>query len=833
MAAIGGIPAHVPLLATTRGVAAGGAAGDDPLLGRDAVECLHHGSIVVVDARGAVIAEAGDARGRNFTRSTLKPLQALPFVEDGGLARFGFGSQELALMCASHSGETVHTALARSMLERAGASVADLQCGSHMPRFYEATGTRSPDGLAANALHHNCSGKHSGFLAYCCLHRHDRAAYLAPESPLQVRIRNTVQRFAPGHALLAGTDGCSAPNYAMPLHCLAHAYCRLAVDPDPALRAILEGLQSSADPADPDQRKMADLYASFMDEAAAEKAGLHPLDAELARIAGIATPAGIAPLIAHFNRIGVTVPVGTVVHQDARDATRYVFDIEQDGLGLPDRDYYLQKDAKLREIRARYEDHVARMLALAGLADAATQARDIVALETALARVQWTKVQNRDPVKTYNKLAFAQLARLAPRMDWSAYLAGTGVAGKAESVIVGQPSYLKGLDGLLRTTPLPTWKAYLRWHLISDYAPYLGAAYVDEHFAFYGKVLRGVEQNEPRWKRGVRLVDGQIGEALGRLYVARHFPAASRARMIQLVDNLLAAYREDMATLDWMSPATRTRGLAKLARFTRKIGYPDRWRDYTALRFDRDDLAGNVMRGNAFEFERNLNKLGQPIDRNEWGMTPQTLNAYYNPEQNEIVFPAAILQPPFFDPTADDAVNYGAIGAVIGHEISHGFDDQGSQYDGDGNLLDAPGWFTRADLDRFKQRTHALVRQYAAYAPVPGYPVNGELTLGENIADNSGLAIAFKAYHRALGGAPAPVLDGFTGDQRFFMGWAQVWRSKTRENQAILLIKSDPHSPEEIRGQVPERNLGAFHEAFGIGPGDRMYLDPGKRVTLW
>jgi predicted metalloendopeptidase len=611
------------------------------------------------------------------------------------------------------------------------------------------------------------------------------------------------------------------------------AFDILGDDAQVQLHAILEELQTSADALGPEQRKMADLYASFMDEATVGRAALHPLAAEFARIDAITNKSGIAALIAHFNRIGVSAPLGTSVQQDARDSTQYAFGLQQDGLGLPDRDYYLQKDAKLLAIRKQYMEHIARMLALAGQADPAVQARDIVALETALARVQWTRVQNRDPVKTYNKLAFAKLPALARNYDWSAYLADTGVADKARSVIVGQPSYLKGLDALIRATPLATWRAYFRWHLLNDYTPYLGAALVEEHFAFYGKVLRGVDQIEPRWKRAVRLVDGQIGEALGSIYVARHFPASSQARMIQLVNNLLDAYREDVTTLEWMSPATRAKALDKIARFTRKIGYPDRWRDYTALRFARDDLAGNVMRGNTFEFERNLNKLGQPIDRNEWDMTPQTINAYYNPAQNEIVFPAAILQPPFFNPAADDAANYGAIGAVIGHEISHGFDDEGSQYDGNGNLLDAPGWFTRSDLARFTERTHSLVTQYSAYAPVPGYPVNGQLTLGENIADNSGLAIAFKAYHRSLGGAPAPVIDGFSGDQRFFLGWAQAWRGKIRDNQAILLIKSDPHSPDQIRGQVPERNLAAFHDAFRIGPGDRMYLAPDKRVTLW
>jgi predicted metalloendopeptidase len=521
------------------------------------------------------------------------------------------------------------------------------------------------------------------------------------------------------------------------------------------------------------------------------------------------------------------------VHQDARDSTKYVFDLDQDGLGLPDRDYYLQNDARLNRVRSQYGQHIEKMLTLAKDPNAAGNARDILALERALAKVQWTKVQNRDPVKTYNKIEFAGLARLAPGYDWNAYLADAGVSGKADSLIISQPSYITGFNRILHTTPLPVWKAYFRWHLLSDFAPYLGKDFVDEHFALYGAALRGIEQNEPRWKRGIKLIDRSIGEGLGKLYVAEYFPPESKVRMDQLVRNLLEAYKADIDGLEWMGPATRRKAQEKLAKFTAKIGYPDKWRDYSALQITNGDLVGNVMRAQAFEYNRNLHKLGQPIDRTEWEMTPQTLNAYYEPEKNEIVFPAAILHPPLFNSNAEDAVNYGAIGGVIGHEISHGFDDQGSQYDGDGNLLSPPGWFTTADLDQFKARTRALVAQYAAYAPVPGFPINGELTLGENIADNAGLAIAYKAYRLSLGGRSSPVIDGLTGDQRLFMGWAQSWRCKTRESQAILWIKADPHSPEQFRGMLPQMNQAAFYDAFGIKPGDKMYLPPENRVSLW
>jgi predicted metalloendopeptidase len=420
--------------------------------------------------------------------------------------------------------------------------------------------------------------------------------------------------------------------------------------------------------------------------------------------------------------------------------------------------------------------------------------------------------------------------KLAPGIGWKSWLDAAGLSGKTSYVIVGQPTYLKALAQVSDKTPLETWKAYLAMHLIDAYGGYLSKNFVDARFDFHSKTLAGVEEIEPRWKRGVGAVERAQGEALGKLYVAQYFPPERKARMEALVKNLLAAYKESINRLDWMSPATRKEAQAKLAKFTPKIGYPNKWKDYSKLVVKRDDLVGNVMRARVVAADREVDKLGKPIDRDEWGMTPQTVNAYYNPEMNEIVFPAAILQPPFFDANADDAVNYGGIGAVIGHEISHGFDDQGAQYDGNGNLRD---WWTKADHKNFKAKTAMLVKQYSAFEPVPGYHVNGELTLGENIADNSGLAIAAKAYRISLKGKPAPVIDGLSGEQRLYMGWAQVWRAKMREQQTIAQIKADPHSPDAFRANGSLRNQPGFYEAFGVKPGDKMYLAPKDRVIIW
>ena len=608
-------------------------------------------------------------------------------------------------------------------------------------------------------------------------------------------------------------------------------FAKMADDILPQLRAIIENAAADSQrAAGSDAARIGDFYASFMDEKKLESLGLAPLTAQLERISALQGKQGIPALIAHFNQLGARAPYDFAIHQDARDSTRYVADIGQGGLGLPDRDYYL--DDNKADVRAKYQLHVEKMLVLGGANDddAKAGAGAIVALETALAKAQWSKVENRDPVKTYNKIALTQLDAVAPGYDWNAWLQTTGIAGKVDYVIVSQPSYLAGFKQVLDDTPLATWKAYFQWQLIHAYAPYLSADVVDENFAFYGTALTGVTQMPPRWKRGVAAVEGAMGESIGKLYVEQHFPAERKARMEVLVANLLAAYKKSIMTLDWMSPATKREAQIKLAKFSTKIAYPDQWRDYSALSIKPDDLVGNMLRANAFEYQRELSKLGQPIDRAEWGMTPQTVNAYYNPELNEIVFPASILQPPFFDANADDAVNYGAIGAVIGHEISHGFDDQGAQYDGDGNLRD---WWTAFDHKNFAAKTGKLVAQYNAYSPLPGYHVNGELTLGENIADNSGVAIAFKAYKLSLAGKKAPVIDGYTGDQRFYIGFAQVWRMKMREAQQLVMLKVDPHSPGQFRANGTMRNQPGFYRAFGVREGDKMYLPPNERVLMW
>ncbi|GAA0404296.1 M13 family metallopeptidase [Massilia aurea] len=610
------------------------------------------------------------------------------------------------------------------------------------------------------------------------------------------------------------------------------AFHQLRDDTLPQLRAIIE--RTAADKnaaAGSEARKIGDFYASYMDEARLEQLGATPLKGEMSKIAALKSKAELPALFANLNRAGVTVPFTFFIHQDAKDSTKYVADLYQSGLGMPDRDYYLkQDDAKLADVRAKYQVHIEKMLALAGSKTAAADAKAILDLETRLAKVQWTKVENRDPIKTYNKVEFSKLAAMAPGYDWNTWLKASGLQGKATYLIVSQPTYLKGFTDVLNSVPLATWKAYLQFQTVNSYANYLSKAFVDQRFSFNGTTLAGIPELEPRWKRGVSTLEGSLGDAVGKLYVKDHFPAERKARMEVLVNNLLAAYKDSIDTLDWMSPATKKEAQTKLAKFTPKIGYPNKWKEYTALTVKRDDLVGNVMRSRDVEYNRELNKLGKPIDRDEWGMTPQTVNAYYNPELNEIVFPAAILQPPFFDAKADDAVNYGGIGAVIGHEISHGFDDQGSQYDGDGNMRN---WWTEEDGKRFGEKTKALIAQYAAFSPLEGYNVNGELTLGENIGDNSGLAIAYKAYKISLKGKTAPVIDGLTGDQRFYMGWGQVWRTKMREPAQIAQIKTDPHSPAQYRANGTLKNQPGFYEAFKVKAGDKMYLAPKDRVIIW
>ncbi|MEO8059918.1 MAG: M13 family metallopeptidase [Burkholderiales bacterium] len=599
------------------------------------------------------------------------------------------------------------------------------------------------------------------------------------------------------------------------------------------LRALIDA--AVKDPGTPQARQIGDLYASFMDEAAVEKTGLRPLTTELAAIDAVTQPRQLGTLSATLLRLGASMPLVYYVGQDARQATRYVPYLTQGGLGLPDRDYYLKlDDARFKLAREQYSVYLATLLRLSGEADAQhaqALAQDVLALETELARAQWSGVENRQPVKNYNRLDPAALAQLAPGFDWAGWLAETGFTGpKGEALIVRQPSYVETLGVLSTSTPLATWKAYARTRLLHAYAPYLGQAFVDARFAFVGTALSGTSKNRTRWQRGVVLVQDALGEALGQLYVGRHFAPENKARVERLVAALLATYKESIETLAWMSPATKKEAQAKLATFSPKIAYPKRWIDYSALNVKRDDLLGNVKRARAFEAARDVAKLGGPVDRDEWHMTPQTVNAYYNATMNEIVFPAAVLQPPYFDASADDAVNFGAIGAVIGHEISHGFDDKGSQYDGQGNLRD---WWTPEDRRRFAAKTRALVAQYSAFVPVPGYTLNGELTLGENIADNSGLVIAFKAYHASLGGGEAPVIDGLSGDARFFFGFAQLRRGKARIESVLRQIKSDPHSPNEFRVNGVLRNHPGFYATFDLKPGDKLYLPPQERVSIW
>ncbi len=611
------------------------------------------------------------------------------------------------------------------------------------------------------------------------------------------------------------------------------AFDQLRDQSEANVRAIIEGLTARHDlPAGSDAAKIAALYQSFMDEAGIEQRDARPLLALFTRIDAAKSRAQMPALLADLGRQGITTPVGMGVEQDARDSTRYLLHVVQDGTGLPDRDYYLKADdQKLSAVRAAYQTFIAHTFGMLGLPDADQQAARVVGIETALARVQITKVALRDPVKTYNKMSVEDLQKRAPAYDWPALLEASGIpASQTHELIVVTPSFFDDSSRVLAELSMDDLRTYLKWQSARALMPLLSKRFVDAHFDFYGKTLRGVPENRPRWKRGVEMVEKGLGEAVGREYVERHFPPQAKARMDALVANLMTAYRQSIDNLSWMTAATRTAAQAKLAKYTVKIGYPVRWRDYTRLEVQANDLVGNYARIEAFETDRHLARLGKPVDRDEWGMTPQTVNAYYNPGMNEIVFPAAILQPPFFDFQADDAVNYGGIGAVIGHEISHGFDDQGSQFDGDGNLRD---WWTSEDHTRFAARTDRLVAQYERYEPVPGYKVNGKLTLGENIADNSGLAIAYKAYHLSLGGKDAAVIDGMSGDQRLYMGWVQVWRGKARESEAIRLIKVDPHSPAEVRGNGTLVNQPGFYEAFGLKPGDRLYLPQDQRVTIW
>ncbi len=595
------------------------------------------------------------------------------------------------------------------------------------------------------------------------------------------------------------------------------------------LRDLIEGIDPH-DQGSPERRKIADLYGSFMDEAAVEEAGLAGLRDPLQRIHALRDKAALPVLFADLARLWVRTPWALEISPDEHDATVYVAHLQQSRLGLPDRDYYLKDDPHFQSIRKAYREHIVKSLSLSGEVSAAANADGILAIETALARLQWTRVENRDPLKTYNKRDIAALPALVATDDWPSYLSAAGVGAETRSVIVAQPSYFDGIGDILRNVPLEDWQAYLTYNLLSSYAAYLSADFTAEDFAFEQHTLRGVPQIQPRWKRGVATVDRLTSFALGKLYVDRYFPPANKARVDALIANLMTAYRESIATLDWMGPQTRREALAKLAAISPKIAYPAIWRDYSGLDIQSRDLVGNVMRARRFDYEFWLAKLGRKVDRAEWRTPPQTVNANYSPSRNEITFPAGILQPPFFDAGADDAANYGAIGSVIGHEISHAFDDQGSRFDGDGNLRN---WWTEDDRSRFEAKTRNLVAQYEAFSPLPGYHVNGSLTLGENVADNAGLAIAERAYRLSRAGCPAPVIDGYSGEQRLFVSYAQIWRDQVRDAARIERLKVDPHSPGQFRANGALRNQTAFADALALKPDDAMYLPPEQRISLW
>ncbi|MCP9622019.1 peptidase M13 [Nocardia otitidiscaviarum] len=598
-------------------------------------------------------------------------------------------------------------------------------------------------------------------------------------------------------------------------------------------RIIQNAAASNAEPGT-EERKIGDLYSSFMDETAVAAAGLTPIAEELEAVRAVTDRGEFAALLGRLQRTGVGGALAYYVDTDDKDSTRYLVHATQSGIGLPDESYYRQDD--YAEIRDKYVAHIRRMFELAGLE---VDAERVFELERKLAAGHWDVVRRRDAELSYNLTTFDALAAEHPEFDWAAWTSalaeGLDRSGPElfAEIVVRQPDFVRTFARLWASEPLADWQAWATWRVLKGRAAYLTADLVEENFDFYGRTLTGAQENRERWKRGVSLVQELLGEAVGKLYVAEHFPPEAKARMVELVGNLQEAYRRNIAQLDWMSPETRKAALAKLEKFTPKIGYPDTWRDYSAVAIDPTDLVGNFRRGYAAEHDRDLNKLGGPVDRGEWFMTPQTVNAYYNPGMNEIVFPAAILQPPFFDMNADDAANYGGIGAVIGHEIGHGFDDQGSKYDGDGNMVD---WWTESDRTEFGKRTRALIDQYNALSPKDlsdDHKVNGEFTIGENIGDLGGLSIALEAYKISLEGTEPPVIDGLTGLQRVFFGWAQVWRTKARPEEAIRRLAVDPHSPPEFRCNGVIRNLDSFHEAFGVEPGDALYLEPAQRVKIW
>jgi putative endopeptidase len=578
-----------------------------------------------------------------------------------------------------------------------------------------------------------------------------------------------------------------------------------------------------------DEQKVGDLYASYMDMETRNVLGVTPLQHEFARIHELDSKADLAVYFAEANKVGVNVPFALGQYVDFKDPNTYMMYTWQGGLGLPDREYYFEEDEKSQEIRAAYVTHIEKMFELAGLPDGGQAAQMIMALETRMAAEHMKKELTRDMVALYNKIPLSELPDLMPEFTWDAYL-DAAVISDIDGLVVTQLDYIKALDGIIADTSMDDWKTYLAWKALNANASLLNEELDQQNFAFYSNTLRGIEQQLPQWKRAVSTVNNNLGEVVGKVYVARHFPPEAKEQMLELVSNLIKAYEVSIKNLDWMGDETKTQALDKLSKFTPKIGYPDKWKDYSALDIEPDDLVGNMHRSAMFEYETNITRQGGPVDKTEWNMTPQTVNAYYNPPLNEIVFPAAILQPPFFDLGADNAVNYGSIGAVIGHEIGHGFDDAGSTFDGDGVLRN---WWTDEDKAEFETRTAKLIGQYNEFQPFEDLNVNGEFTLGENIGDLGGLSIALLAYEISLDGETPPVMDGYTGQQRVFIGYAQGWRGKSRDEALRVQINTDPHSPRQYRVNGVVRNVPEFYEAFDIAETDALYLAPEDRVKIW
>jgi putative endopeptidase len=610
---------------------------------------------------------------------------------------------------------------------------------------------------------------------------------------------------------------------------LTGAFMELRDQAEAAVRDIITTLEGGEPGSD--EGRIADLYASFMDEDAVERAGVSPILPLLAAIDSVETLPELTRMVGGFARQAVPGLVALQAEPDPGDPTRYVMFAGQGGLGLPDEEYYRLDE--YAAIRAQYQAHVSASFALAGIENPEAQAQQVFNLETEIAATHWDKVKCRDIRLMYNLMSLDEFVTNSPGLHWREFLAGGDIAEEKMSELVAmQPSFFTEVSALLTADRLPAWRAWARWKVISSLSPYLSSAFVDENFRFYGTVLMGTPELRERWKRGVALVEVSVGEAVGKIYVDRYFSAVAKQRLDQLVANLIEAYRRSITDLDWMTAETKDSALAKLAKFRPHIGYPTKWRDYSSLVISRDNLIGNVMRVADFEVNRALNKIGQPIDREEWLMTPQTVNAYYHPLKNEIVFPAAILQPPFFNEHGDDAVNYGGIGAVIGHEIGHGFDDQGSTCDGDGALRN---WWTDKDRQAFEARAKALIAQYEILEPAqaPGHRVNGQLTIGENIGDLGGLSIAYKAYQIAHESSPEPELDGYTPEQRLFISWAVVWQAKVRTEMLLQRLATDPHSPAEFRCNQIVRNLPEFYAAFDVRESDALWLDEKQRVKIW